>query len=95
MKKVFYIGIIFGGILGVTVALSMDYLLGKSFGGGWSEAMANDLNRLFNSSLSQHNFIVILGVIVVVGIIGAFGAFIGGVSFVLIANLFIMLTKEK
>lgn len=95
MKKVFYLGLIFGGILGVAVALSMDYLLGKSFGGGWSEAVANDMNRLFHSSLSQHNLIVILGVIVVVGIIGAFGAFIGGVSFVLIANLFIMLTKEK
>lgn len=95
MKKVFYIGLIFGGILGITVALSMDYLLGKSFGGGWSEAVANDLNRLFNLTLSHHSVIVILGVIIVIGIIGAFGAFIGGVSFVLIANLFTMLTKEK
>jgi len=95
MKKVFYAGLIFGGIVGIIVALSMDYLLGKSLGGGWSEAVATDLNRLFNAGMSQQNIIVILGVLVVIGIIGAFGAFIGGVSFVFIASLFITLTKEK
>jgi len=94
VKKAFYIGLIFGAILGIAVALGMDLLLGKSLGGGWSEAVANDLNRLFNANLSQTHFIVIAGVVFIVGIIGAFGAFIGGICFVMIAHLFAMLTKE-
>lgn len=95
MKKAFYVGIIAGGLLGVAIALSMDLLLGESLGGGWSEAVANDLNRLFNANFSNTHFLVIIGVIFVVGIIGAFGAFVGGICSVMIARLFTMLTKEK
>lgn len=95
MKRAFYIGVILGGILGIAVALSMDILLGKSLGGGWSEAVANDLNHMFKANLSPSNFIVIIGVIIVVGIIGAFGSFIGGIFSVMIARLFQVLTKER
>lgn len=94
MKRAFYIGVILGGILGIAVALSMDIILGKSIGGGWSEAVANDLNRLFKADLSSNNFIVIIGVIIAVSIIGAFGAFIGGIFSVMIARLFRVLTKN-
>lgn len=95
MKKTFYIGLIFGGILGIAVSLSMDMLLGKSLGTGWSEAVANDLNRLFNTSLPQTHIVVIIGVVVVIGIIACFGALIGGIFFVMIAKLFSMMTKER
>ena len=94
MKKAFSIGIVGGGILGILVALSMDLLLGKSLGSGWSEAVANDLNSLFKTNLSSDSFIVIIGMIIVVGIIGAFGAFIGVIFSMMIARLFKMLTRE-
>lgn len=95
MKKAFSIGVIVGGILGIVVALSMDLLLGKSLGGGWSKAVANDLNSIFKTNLPTGSFIVIIGVIIVVGIIGAFGAFIGGIFSVMLARLFKALTKEE
>lgn len=95
MRRAFYIGVILGGILGIAVALSMDLLLGKSLGSGWGEAVANDLNNIFKTDLSPDNFIVIIGMIIVVGIIGAFGAFIGGIFSVMIARLFKVLTKER
>lgn len=95
MKKAFYIGVVTGFILGVTVALSMDLLLGKSLGGGWTEAVANDLNHLFDYNLSSSHFLVIIGVVIVISIIGAFGSLLGGISFVMIAYLFKSLTKEK
>ncbi len=95
MKKAFYIGVVFGALLGIAVALTMDIFLGKSLGGGWTEAVAYDLNRLFDADLSQNHLIVIAGVAVVIGIIGAFGALIGGICFALIANFFKMLTKES
>jgi len=94
VKKAFYVGAVVGGILGVIVALSMDMLLGESIGGGWSNAVAHDLNQLFKSDLSNNHVIVIAGVIVVVGLIGLFGSFVGGVFFVMAARLFKMLTKE-
>ncbi len=93
MRRAFYIGAILGGILGIAVALSMDLLLGKGLGGGWGEAVANDLNRMFNTNLSPSSFIVIIGVIIVIGIIGAFGSFIGGIFSVMIARLFQVLTR--
>jgi len=93
MKKAFYIGAAIGGISGVIVALSMDMLLGQSIGGGWSNAVAHDLNQLFKINLSEHHFIVIIGVILVISLIGLFGSFIGGVFFVMAARLFKMLAK--
>ncbi|MBF0559039.1 MAG: hypothetical protein HQL08_09695 [Nitrospirae bacterium] len=95
MKKTFYIGAVAGGILGIVISLSMDLLLGKTLGGGWTEAVAHDLNGLFRMNLPQHHVIVIMGAFVVIGIIAAFGSFIGGVFSVMIARLLHMLTKEK
>lgn len=95
MKKAFYVGAIFGGILGITVALSMDLILGQGLGSGWTEAVAHDLNRLFKTNLSHHNFVVIIGVIGVIGIIGAFGSLIGGIFSTILARFFKMLTKER
>ena len=95
MKKAFYIGAVAGGLLGIIISLSMDLLLGQALGGGWSEAVAHDLNNLFRTNLPQTHVLVILGVIVVIGIIAAFGAFIGGVFSLMVARLFIMLTKGK
>ena len=95
MKKVFYIGLAVGGILGIVIALSMDIVIGKSLGGGWSEAVANDINKLFHANLPQNHIVVMIGVLVVLGIIGAFGALIGGISFITVARLIMSLAKEK
>ena len=95
MKKVFYTGLAVGGILGIVIALSMDIVIGKSLGGGWSEAVANDINKLFHANLPQNHIVVMVGVLVVLGIIGAFGALIGGISFITVARLIMSLAKEK
>lgn len=95
MKKVFYIGLAVGGILGIVIALSMDIVIGKSLGGGWSEAVANDINKLFHANLPQNHIVVMVGVLVVLGIIGVFGALIGGISFITVARLIMSLAKEK
>ncbi|MBA4348425.1 MAG: hypothetical protein C0415_00335 [Thermodesulfovibrio sp.] len=94
MKKPFYIGAAFGGVLGIVTALSMDVLLGQNPGGGWSEAVANDMNRLLKTNFSTNSSIVIAGVIFVIGLIGIFGAFAGGIFGVIIARFFDSLTKE-
>ncbi|HXX58854.1 MAG TPA: hypothetical protein VEI96_12700 [Thermodesulfovibrionales bacterium] len=93
MKKVFIIGCIAGGILGVTVALSMDFFLGGAIGSGWRDAVAHDLGALFGRQFGKNSLPVITGVVVVVGFIGAVGSFLGGIFGVMIATLFSLLTK--
>jgi len=95
MKKAFYIGGIIGGVLGVIVALGMDMLLGSSLGGGWAEATANDINRLFKTSFPSDHYIVFAGVVFAVSVIVALGALMGGVSLTVIAWIFKALAKEK
>lgn len=94
MKKAFYVGAVLGALLGVIVALGMDLLLGNAVGSGWSEAVANDLARLFGTPFPHSHPCVLVGVVIAVGIISAFGAFIGGVCCVMVARLFTMLTRE-
>lgn len=88
MKRPFRAGFVGGGILGVAVALSMDLMLGKSVGGGWSEAVATDMNRIFDTVYSPTHPLVILGAVLVVLLIGAIGGFMGGFFAAGIARLF-------
>jgi hypothetical protein len=93
VKKGFYIGSLCGGILGVIIALSMDLVLGGALGSGWREAVAHDLGALTGKTFGINSVVVLLGVALVVGLIGAFGALVGGIFGVMLARLFSFLTK--
>jgi hypothetical protein len=93
VKKGFYIGSLCGGILGVIIALSMDLVLGGALGSGWREAVAHDLEALTGKTFGINSVVVLLGVALVVGLIGAFGALVGGIFGVMLARLFSFLTK--
>lgn len=95
MKRGFFIGAIFGAVLGVVISLSMDLVLGGALGGGWREAVAHDLGAVFGTRFDNNSFFVLLGVVVVVGFIAAFGALVGGIFGVMITRLFSFLTKEE
>jgi hypothetical protein len=93
VKKAFLIGSIFGGLLGVGVALGMDLIVGGALGSGWQEAVAHDLGALFGRTFSTDSVVVIVGAVLVIGLIGAFGAFIGGLFGVFMARLLLFLSK--
>ncbi len=95
MKKGFYIGAIFGGLLGVIISLSMDLILGDSLGGGWRDAVAHDLGALTGVAFGKNSFIVIIGAVLVIALIAAFGAAIGGVFGAMVSRLLSFLTKEQ
>ncbi len=94
-KKAFYIGAAAGGVLGIMVSLSMDFVMGDTLGSGWGDAVAHDLNHLLKTNLPGTHVLVILGVFLVIGIIVAFGAFFGGIFSLMISSLFRTLTKDK
>lgn len=93
MKKGFYIGCIFGGLLGLAIAIGMDFMLGNALGGTWSDAVAHDLSALTGRTLDKTSFIVISGVIIIVGFIGVLGAAVGGIFGVIMARLISFLIK--
>ncbi len=94
MKRPFHTGAVFGGGLGLVIALSMDILLGQGIGSGWCEAVAHDLNLLFKTNFPNYHIVVIIGVIASIGLIGIFGAVIGGLSVVLIDRFFNKLIEK-
>lgn len=95
MKKGFFIGAICGSVLGIIICLSMDVVLGGALGGGWREAVAHDLGAIFGRSFDNNSFVVLLGVIMVIGFVAAFGALVGGIFGVMVTRLFSFLIKEQ
>lgn len=95
MKKAFKTGMIVGAVLGLLVSLSMDFVMGPSLGGSWNETVANDMNRLFNTSFSTTHIAVFAGVVIVIALISGFGAVMGGICGVIVVKAFSMLTGEK
>ena len=91
-RKAFQIGCISGGILGLFIALSMDFLLGGAVGSSWRDAVAHDLGLLFGGTFGRNSLVVIAGVVLVIGFIGAFGAIVGGIFAALITKLLTYLT---
>ncbi len=95
MKKGFFIGALCGGVLGIIICLSMDLVLGGALGGGWKEAVAHDLGAIFGSTFDQDSFVVLLGVVMVIGFVASFGALVGGIFGVMVTRLFSFLTKQE
>jgi hypothetical protein len=93
LKKGFYIGCIAGGLLGLAISIGMDLILGDALGGTWSDAVAHDLGALLGKTFDKGSFVVVLGVLMVIGFISAFGSLIGGIFGVIVARLLSFLTK--
>lgn len=91
MKKAFRIGMVGGFLVGVIVALTMDIAFKDALGGSWADAVSHDLSALLGKPVSKGSFVVILGVVILIGFVGVIGAFIGGVVGVFLYKLFSLL----
>lgn len=76
-KRYLYSGAIIGGIISLTISLLMDSLYADSFQGTWRDAIAKDLNTLFSLGVTSQSIIVYIGFVFVLGLLAAFGAFMG------------------
>jgi len=91
LKKAFRIGLIGGFIAGVIVAIAMDMAFKDALGGSWADAVSHDLSIILKRPVPSSSFIVLLGVIFLVGIVGLFGALVGGVVALFLYKLFSLL----
>lgn len=83
-KRFLVAGAIAGGLLALVISLLMDTLFQGTPQGTWRDAIAKDLNTFFRLGVSSGSFIVTIAFIFVMGILSAFGAFMGFIfSFIL------------
>jgi hypothetical protein len=81
VKKIFKLSVVvgcnFGAVLGILVALMINFLGDGSFGGGWYEAVEYDLRRWFGPDLAAISWVVYSGIVLVIVMISAIGALLG------------------
>lgn len=77
LKRLLYIGSIFGALITIAITLLMDVFYADVLGGTWRQAIQKDIHSFFSISVSENSFIVIAIFLVILIILGSFGALMG------------------
>jgi hypothetical protein len=93
-KKFLLAGAVIGAILSLSISLLMDVVFEDSFQGTWRDAIAKDLNTLFSAAVTASSIIVNVLFIFVLGILSAFGAFMGYLFSFFIYKFFSFLSSK-
>lgn len=97
MKKVVKTALVagcnFGAVLGVVVALMLDFLTGSSLGGGWYESVQHDVGMVFGLAWAAKEWVVYTGIVVVVALIASIGALLGALFGAIVGKVFSGLIK--
>lgn len=76
-KKFLLFGSAAGGLLSLIVSILMDTFYADSFQGTWHDAIAKDLNAFFSLQVSPESLTVNIVFVLILGILTAFGSFMG------------------
>jgi type IV secretory pathway VirB2 component (pilin) len=66
-----------GGLMSLAITILMDTLFAGASQGTWRDAIAKDLNTLLSLGLSSTSLIVNIVFVFVLGLMTAFGSFMG------------------
>ena len=94
-KKFLLSGAIVGGIISLSISLLMDTMYGDSFQGTWRDAIATDLNTFFSLGVTSKSILVNIFFVFVLGILTAFGAFLGFIFSFFLYKFFSLLTDKS
>ncbi len=94
-KRFLLCGAVSGGILSLAVSLLMDSVFADSLQGTWRDAIAKDLNTFFSLGVSSGNICVYIVFVLVLGILTAFGAFMGFIFSFFLYKFFEFLGEER
>jgi hypothetical protein len=87
-------GALIGGIISLSITLLMDTMYGDSFQGTWRDAIAKDINTFFSLGVTAKSVIVNVVFVFVLGILSAFGAFLGFIFSFFLYKFFSFLTNK-
>ena len=90
------VGCIFCAILGIAMALSLDFMMGGGVGsssGGWYEAVQHDVGSWFGEEYAIKTWVVYTGVFVVIALIGIIGAIFGTIAGLIVGKALDVMLK--
>jgi len=70
-------GSIFGFVFGITIAISIDFMMGSAAEGGWYESVRHDISLFLSDEWAEKRWFIYSGIIFVIGGIGVIGGIIG------------------
>jgi len=94
-KKFLLIGAVIGGILSLATSLLMDRMYAEPFQGTWRDAIAKDLNTFLSLGVSSKSILVYVVFVFVMGILTAFGAFLGFIFSFFLYKFFSLLSDKQ
>jgi len=93
LKKAVIIGACIGAFISLGAALSMDIVFSDTLQGTWRDAAAKDVARMFGPACGKNYFAVTLVLVIVMGFLAAFGAFLGAAAGLAMNRFFKLLLK--
>jgi len=81
-------GCIFGAVLGLTVSLSLDFMMTSSSEGGWYESVQHDVTLFLGQEWAAKRWFIYSGVAGVIGFITMIGGVLGAMCGALIGKFF-------
>lgn len=97
-EKKFKVALIFGAVVGavmaVAISLLLDVLYADALNGTWRDAISKDLHSFLSVDLPPDSFTVTVLFLVVLAIMGLFGAFLGAMFSVIVFRFIDLLTRE-
>ncbi len=93
LKKAVIIGAVFGALVSLGTALSMDLFFADTFQGTWRDAASKDVTKMFGPACGGNYYAVTLALVVVMGFLAAFGAFLGAAAGLIMNRFFKLLLK--
>jgi hypothetical protein len=93
-KKFLLFGAVLGGLSSVAISILMDVQFADALKGTWRDAIAKDLNTFLALGVDSHSIIVNIVFLIVLGILAAFGAFMGFIFSFFLYKFFGFLTDR-
>ena len=93
VKSTIVAGCVFGAVVGLVSALSIDFMMGESPGSGWYESVKHDVNLLFGSGWAGKDWIIYFSIVIVIVGIGIIGSLIGAVFGAIAGKFFSMMSS--
>ncbi len=93
-KKFLLFGAIIGGLSSLAVSILMDLQFADALKGTWRDAIAKDLNTFLSLGVDSHSLIVNIVFLLVLGMLMAFGAFLGFIFSFFLYKFFSFLSSD-
>ncbi len=93
VKRTLLAGAIFGVVMGVSVALSIDFMMSGSEG-GWYESVKHDASLFLGPAWAERDWFIYSGIVVIIGGIGVIGGIMGAAFGAIIGKFFSMMSNS-